>query len=61
MNDASWIKLKKNERALLLNALAALRTSSENNTREIDRLTIKLVHAVCRPEITVAVHGGQVQ
>jgi hypothetical protein len=61
MNDASWIKLKKNERALLLNALAALRTSSENNTREIDRLTIKLVHAVGRPEITVAVHGGQVQ
>jgi hypothetical protein len=42
-------------------SLAVLRNSSSKDQREIDRLTIKLVHSVRDPEITVGVHGGQVQ
>jgi hypothetical protein len=61
MNGVAWIKLNKSERTLLLGALAALRSSTENDRRRIDRLTIKLIHNARYPEITVGVHGGQVQ
>jgi hypothetical protein len=61
MNETCWIKLNRSDRILLLNALAALRSSSSEDRREIDRLTIKLVHSARDPEITVGVHGGQVQ
>jgi hypothetical protein len=61
MGDAAWIKLDKSEQTLLLEALAALRSSTESNRRRIDRLTIKLIQSARYPEITVGVHGGQVQ
>ena len=61
MGDAAWIKLDKSEQTLLLDALAVLRSSTENDRRLIDQLTIKLIHNARHPKITVGVHGGQVQ
>jgi hypothetical protein len=61
MTDAVWIGLTASERSLLLKALAALRHSSPNQKRHIDLLTAKLVHSAPHPDITVGVHGGQVQ
>ncbi len=61
MSGAAWIKLNKSEQTLLLDALAALRSSTENDRRRIDRLTVKVIHNARYPRITVGVHGGQVQ
>ncbi len=61
MVETAWIGLNSNERSLLLEALAALRRSSTDDASEIDALTIKLVHSAPHPDITVGVHGGQVQ
>jgi hypothetical protein len=61
MNDTAWIGLNTSERTLLLEALATLRRSSTADTSEVDALTIKLVHSAPHPDITVGVHGGQVQ
>jgi hypothetical protein len=57
----TWIGLNAHERTLLLEALAVLRRSSADQANEIDPLTIKLVHSASYPDITVGVHGGQVQ
>ena len=61
MTDAAWIGLNVQERTLLLDALATLRRSNPNEARDIDALTIKLVHSAPHPEITIGVHGSQVQ
>lgn len=61
MTYATWIGLTTRERTLLLDALAALRRSRAEDVTDIDSLTIKLVHAAPHPDITVGVHGGQVQ
>lgn len=61
MPETSWIGLSARERALLLDALAALRRSNLDDPSNIDALTIKLVHGAPHPDITVGVHGGQVQ
>jgi hypothetical protein len=61
MTEAAWIGLSADERTLLLDALAALRRSHVHETRDIDALTVKLVHSAPHPDITVGVHGGQVQ
>jgi len=61
MAETSWIGLRARERALLLDALAALRRSNLDDPSNIDALTIKLVHSAPYPDITVGVHGGQVQ
>ncbi len=61
MIEASWISMSARERALLLDALTALRRAVTKKSREIDALTVKLVHRAPYPEITVGVHGGQVQ
>lgn len=61
MAETSWIGLSARERALLLDALAALRRSNLDDPSNIDALTIKLVHSAPHPDITVGVHGGQVQ
>ncbi len=61
MIDTAWIGLNADERTLLLEALATLRRSSTDDASEIDALTIKLVHSAPHPDITVGVHGGQVQ
>jgi hypothetical protein len=61
MSDANWIELHSDERALLLNALATLGSSSKSLRRKIDALTLKLVHRASYPQVTVGVHGGQVQ
>lgn len=62
MSAQAWIGISPRERTILLDALTALRASSGKKTREkIDALTVKLVYSPQHPEITVGVHGGQVQ
>lgn len=56
-----WIGLTKRERNRLLKALAALRASRGQQREQIDALAIKLAQSAPYPEITVGVHGGQVQ
>ena len=60
MSNRRWIDTNARERKVLLDALASLRRSN-GNVRSIDALTAKLVHSPPHPEITVGVHGGQVQ
>lgn len=59
MIENVWIGLSPRERAILLHALSSVR--SKNDSTDIDALTLKLVHAEPHPDITVGVHGGQVQ
>ena len=54
MAETSWIGLSARERALLLDALAALRRSNLDDPSNIDALTIKLVHSAPHPDITSA-------
>jgi hypothetical protein len=61
MIDTAWIGLNTRECTLLLEGLAMLRRSRAGAVREIDALTIKLVHSAPHPDIMVGVHGGQVQ
>lgn len=61
MTEVVWIGLNMRERALLLKALGVLRRSSPASASKIDALTIKLVHSAPHPDITVGIHGGQVQ
>lgn len=61
MAEIAWIGVSKQERAILLDALAELRRSRVRGTRQIDKLTAKLVHSPLHPEITVGIRGGQVQ
>ena len=61
MGRQTWIGLKPQEQTLLLEALTALRASRRKNRAEIDALTLKLIHSDPYPDITVGVHGGQVQ
>jgi hypothetical protein len=61
MPDHTWIGLNSRERKILRDALAALRPSYEKKTKEIDALMAKLVYSPPHPQITVGVHGGQVQ
>lgn len=61
MTEATWIGVSARERTLLLDGLAALRRSHPDDASDIDALTIELVHSEPHPDITVGVHGGQVQ
>jgi hypothetical protein len=60
VSDACWIELDRKERTLLLDALAALRNSNLAGTRDIADLRVKLKSSHY-PQITVGVHGEQVQ
>ncbi len=61
MSNRRWIGTNARERKILLDALALLRRYDVGKVRAIDALTAKLVHSTPHPEITVGVHGGQVQ
>ena len=61
MAETAWVGLNVQERALLLDALAVLRRTTPESSSDIDALTLKLVHSAPHPDITVGVHGGQVQ
>jgi hypothetical protein len=61
MIETAWIELTSRERTLLLDALSSARAAGRLGKDEIDALTIKLVHAEPHPDITVGVHGGQVE
>jgi hypothetical protein len=61
MIEVTWIGLTTRERTLILDALKRLRRSDADKTKAIDALTVKLVHGAPFPDITVGVHGGQVQ
>ena len=60
MSDHTWIGLTRRERNTLLEALAAFRPQGER-AKETDALMVKLTYSPPHPEITVGVHGGQVQ
>jgi hypothetical protein len=61
MSNRNWIGLSAREREILFDALKTLRHSRVEKTRDIDALTVKLFHSTPHPQITVGVHGGQVQ
>jgi hypothetical protein len=61
MMEAAWIELSQRERAMLLDALSAVRDSGRIKLAEVDALTIKLVYSHPHPKITVGVQSGQVQ
>jgi hypothetical protein len=61
MADQTWISLNSRERKTLVHALAALRSAEKKRAKEIDRLMVKLTYGPPHPEITIGVHGGQVQ
>jgi hypothetical protein len=61
MANQNWVGLSQRERALLLDTLKALRGSNGTKTRKIDALMVKLTYSPSHPDITVGVHGGQVQ
>ena len=61
MANRFWIGVSARERKILLDALVAFGRSNAGKVRGIDALTAKLVHSPPHPEITVGVHGGQVQ
>jgi hypothetical protein len=61
MGDQRWISLNARERKALLDALATLRPPHGRGAKEIDTLMVRLTYAPPHPEITVGVHGGQVQ
>ncbi len=61
MTETAWICLGAEERALLVSALRSLRNKGRANTSAIEGMTRKLARAGRQPEITVGVHGGQVQ
>ena len=61
MADHRWMGLNPRERKTLLEALAELRPPHGKRAKEIDALMVKLTYCPPHPEITVGVHGGQVQ
>lgn len=61
MTAKTWIGLNERERELLIDALSRLPASHRRHRKEIDSLTLKLLRAKDHPEITIGVHGGQVQ
>ena len=56
-----WVGITKRELNIVLDALASLRRSNPERAREVDLLMAKFIHNPRHPEITVGVHGGQVQ
>src|SRR3990172_4462413 len=61
MSNRIWIGMNARERKTLIDALASLRRTDRGNVRQIDALTVKLIHSPPHPAITVGVHGGQGQ
>ena len=61
MIESAWIELSPRERAVLLDALSAVRDSGRIKPAEVDALTTKLVHSHPHPKITIGVRSGQVQ
>ena len=61
MSDRTWIELTRRECKTVLEALAAFRPPLGKRAKEIDALMVKLTYSPPHPEITVGVHGGQVQ
>ncbi len=61
MTNQNWIGLSRHERTLLLDALKDFRRANNRKAREIDALMVKLNYSPPHPEITIGVHGGQVQ
>jgi len=61
MSHTTWIGLNRRERKTVLEALAAIRPPQGKSAKDIDALMVKLTYSPPHPEITVGVHGGQVQ
>jgi|HubBroStandDraft_5_1064220.scaffolds.fasta_scaffold3535321_1 hypothetical protein len=58
MIESAWIELSPRERAVLLDALSAVRDSGHVELAEVDALTIKLVHSDPHPRITIGEQRG---
>jgi hypothetical protein len=60
MIGPTWISLSARERWLILYALSTIRDSNPRDGSEIDGLSTKLTRVEPHPNITIGVHGGQV-
>jgi hypothetical protein len=56
-----WLSLSSSERTLIREALAAYRGAEGANQAKVTELERKISRATPHPDITVGVHGGQVQ
>ncbi len=56
-----WLSLNPQERVILRDALAAFIGAEGANSIEATALDHKLAQTTSHPEITIGVHGGQVQ
>jgi hypothetical protein len=56
-----WLSLSSRERSALREALAVYRGAEGANLAETNALDRKLAQATPYPDITIGVHGGQVQ
>jgi hypothetical protein len=61
MIESAWVEFSPRERAVLLEALSAVRDSGRIKSAEVDALTIKLAHSRRHPKITIGVRSGQVR
>lgn len=61
MSVAKSYTFTESERLLLLGALSRLRSRGRSDADKIDKLLVKIADEGTKPEITVGVHGGQVQ
>ena len=61
MASQKWVGLSRREKTILLDALKAFRSLDGTKARDIDGLMVKLTYSPPHPQITVGVHGGQVQ
>jgi hypothetical protein len=61
MSKVSWVRLTASDRTLLSEALAMMQRLQKDRAREVKALATKLAHAAPHPQITIGVHGGQVQ
>jgi hypothetical protein len=61
MASEIWLSLSSAERSLLREALAAYSGGEAANKSAAAALSRKIAHTTPHPDITVGVHGGQVQ
>jgi len=61
MSSDVWLSLSANERNLLREALAAYSAGEAADKRGAQALSRRIARATPYPDITIGVHGGQVQ
>ncbi len=61
MAETAWVCLTATEIGLVLDALRSLAESRETDVRKIESVAVKFSQGKPYPNITIGVHGGQVQ